>query len=336
MGEKTLISWCDATWNPWLGCDKVSPGCKNCYIVNTPPLRIRGMKHGDDRVQQSEAVWRMPFKLNRKPWVCSKCGEIGNFVGFPRIGNPVHLGCGGSVRRQRIFTLSLGDWLDPKIPVEWLARMLDTMRLCPDVDFLTVTKRLEFWSQRLLEVATGGNVMNDRERDLMLWAINWVQGNYPKNVWVIGSAENQEMADKRIPELLRIPAVVHGLSCEPLLGPIDLTSDAIEAEMRDTLPDAMIDWVITGGESGKGARPCNVEWIRSIKDQCAAANVPCFVKQLGKRVIWRDNPTEIIGGKLDGLVVPNYELRSLKHKKGGDINEWPADLRVQQWPKGRA
>lgn len=144
-------------------------------------------------------------------------------------------------------------------------------------------------------------------------------------IWLGTTAENQEMADKRIPELLKIPAAVRFLSCEPLLGPIELGKDAL----------AGIHWIIAGGESGKHARPCNVDWIRGIVRQCMAANVPVFVKQLGSnawigRDEWHNNQSVKANDLREG---PLVKLLT-EHPKGADPAEWPADLRVQQFPKG--
>lgn len=119
---------------------------------------------------------------------------------------------------------------------------------------------------------------------------------WPENVWTGTSCENQETANTRIPYLLRIQPRIRFLSCEPLLGPINL-SGALDG----------IDWVIVGGESGPNARPCNIEWVRAVVQCCAAVGVACFVKQLGSAAGLRDS-------------------------KGGDPDEWPEDLRVRQFP----
>jgi hypothetical protein len=160
----------------------------------------------------------------------------------------------------------------------------------------------------------------DAHNMAMLWE---AKGCPPANVWIGVSAETQARLDERVPLLLRIPARVRFVSAEPLLGPLDFASlrwpDADGVAAGDS---AGIDWLIVGGESGPGARPCDVAWIRSIVRQCADAGVACFVKQLGAR--------PYLSPEHDGGTGFNLTLRD---KKGGDPAEWPADLRVRQLPK---
>lgn len=154
-------------------------------------------------------------------------------------------------------------------------------------------------------------------------------------VWVGTSVENQA-AEERIPHLLRCPAAIRFLSCEPLLGPLDLfdwledhdfdPDDPLDYEEREALGDPpTIDWVICGGESGPRARPCDPAWIRSIVGQCTASDTACFVKQLGSYLFsgWHGDPARPTRIKL-------------RDPKGGDPSEWPEDLRVRQWPGGLA
>jgi protein gp37 len=242
MSQKTKIEYADATASPWYGCSKVSPGCQNCYIESV--IRKMGIKHGDARIK-SKSFERECRKWNRDAVdkSCGKCACHG----------AVEAGC-----RPRIFP-SLCDWLDPKAPIEWLADFLSVIQECPNLDFILLTKRPELWTERM---------------DSVMWydktgehAASWRGGNAPSNIWIGTSCENQDMSDKRIPELLNIPAKVHFLSLEPLLGLIDLRSWL------------HVDWVIVGGESGSKARPMEISWLESIADQCAVAGVPLFVKQ---------------------------------------------------------
>jgi len=153
-----------------------------------------------------------------------------------------------------------------------------------------------------------------------------------RNVWLGVSVEDQQRADERIPLLLRTPAAVRFLSCEPLLGPVDMRREFIQttgrnAGIRSTWLRSL-DWVIVGGESGRDARPCNVEWLRSIVRQCREASVPVFVKQLGAVPVERFDDQGVGARDLGSL-----EPIRLRHTKGGDPAEWPADLRVREWPK---
>lgn len=143
------------------------------------------------------------------------------------------------------------------------------------------------------------------------------------NVWLGVSVENQEAADERIPLLLQTPAAVRFLSCEPLLERVDLNRvPRLSHPCAPSLNGRGIGWVIVGGESGPGARPCELAWIRSIVDQCRAAGVPAFVKQLGATPIRQTEDDQLWHIERD--------------RKGGDMNEWPPDLRVREFPEARA
>lgn len=305
MSEQTKIAWCDSTVNFWSGCTKVSAGCANCYAetlsnrfngVETPNGTLGKWGKGAPR-KLHESAFKLAVKLSRKPWVCS-CGHS---IHHTTSGPCVECGAAISYHRRRIFSLSLGDWLDPEVPVEWLARMLDTIRQCQDVEWLLCSKRVELFDTRLREVMNdhGGKWGDELAEWIRLWLC---VHNPPPNIVLLASVENQEQADKRIPELLRIPAWRRGLSCEPLLGSVELNLTKRRMLEGRGFCDSGIDWVIVGGESGPHARPCNVEWVRSLKDQCKAAAVPCFVKQIQ------------IGGKL------------LKESK-----DFPEDLQIQQF-----
>lgn len=324
MGETTKINWSDSTCNFWSGCTKVSPGCANCYAETLAGRFDTLGKWGKGKPRQlHENAFKLAAKLNRKPWVCDKCGWSTGEKLEPdekfrhREGDTERL-CTGPFHRRRIFSLSLGDWLDPEVPVEWLARMLDTVRQCPDVDWLLCTKRPELFKERMMQVAKCPGLDGAHKGAWM--ALAWGSGGtIPENIVLLASVENQEQADKRIPELLRIPAWRRGLSCEPLLGPVDLHFNILQSAARGSsmIKPTGIDWVIVGGESGDKARPCNVDWIRSLRDQCEAAAVPCFVKQLGAFSIQEQG---------------SQRRRNLwNDRKGGDWNEWPEDLKVREF-----
>ena len=368
MSEKTKIAWCDSTLNFWSGCTKVSPGCTNCYAEALSKNKFFGggktigqWGKGAPR-QLHESAFSLALRLNKKPWICPVCGHAmteeeskgykgcpvetfnrPNLVGKRQFDIAMHA---AQHHRRRIFSLSLGDWLDDEVPIEWLARMLDTIRQCDQVTWILCTKRPENWIPRMFQVQRyfrkelGVFVENDNTTRME----NWNKGNAPKNIILLTSVENQEQADKRIPELLKIPAACHGLSLEPLLGPVDLSKwiwkdacgcDENEPEAgdgfqckhcKDTHAVTELDWLIVGGESGPKARPCNVEWIRLLVQQGKAAGVAKFVKQLGTR-------PEINHGTVSGYQTSNHTLK-LRDKKGGDPSEWPEDLRIREFPKG--
>lgn len=254
-----------------------------------------------------------------------------------------------SVHRRRVFVNSLSDWLDPRWPVATLARTLDVWRRCPDIEIICCTKRPELWSQRIDDVMVGRGFISGPERlvadyhKLWDWLGEWKCGDAPRNVTVLTTIENQD-ADWRIPHLLRIPAARRGLSLEPLLGPVDLSrwiawhqiGHKIGHNGQPLMTQGQdIRWLIIGGESGAKARPCNVEWIRSLVQQGQAAGVPVFVKQLGTNVRTGEFTPDgwPVGTYLDGHTPSALARVRLRNSKGADPSEWPEDLRMQQWPE---
>ena len=216
----------------------------------------------------------------------------------------------------RVFTCSWSDWFIEEADA-WRDEAWEIIRHAPHLTYQILTKRPE----RIADHLPAG----------------WPLGN----VWLGVSVENQAAADERIPHLLATPAALRFLSVEPLLAPVTLGLRAGPG----------IDWVIAGGESGPGARPCNVAWIRSLMAQCRAAHVPAFLKQLGAHVITRnddglsgcdaddwqlDDPEgqveEDLDGTRDGYQGAPVRVH-LRDRKGGDPAEWPADLRVREYPK---
>lgn len=212
---------------------------------------------------------------------------------------------------RRIFVNSMSDLFHEEVPFSFIDQVFAVMSVTPRHTYQILTKRPE----RMLEV------MNRiRSKELLGWA----KGVY-SHVWLGVSVEDQATADERIPILLQTPAAVRWISAEPLLGPIKLRWDRwlpvsgheqIEREQLRT-----IDWAILGGESGPGARPCDLQWIRVIAAQCMAAGVKCFVKQLGANIA----PVTVENGSVK-------ERLFLKDRKGGDISEFPIDLRVREFP----
>lgn len=166
---------------------------------------------------------------------------------------------------KKRFINSMTDTFGEFIPDEWIFDLFDAMVAAPMQTFQVLTKRAE----RMCHVTTA-------------WLAARGLDEVPAHIWMMVSVENQARADERIHWLLRTRAAVHGLSCEPLLGPIDLKLNG-ENYGRDDLNE-MVNWVIVGGESGPHARPMHPDWARSIRDQCKEARVPFLFKQWGEYV----------------------------------------------------
>lgn len=321
----TGIQWTDETWNPTRGCSIVSAGCTNCYAMGVAH-RFSGEGQpyeGLTRKSGGRPVWTGDVRL-----VPEKLDE------------PLRWR-----KPRRIFVDSMSDLFHPDVPDEYIVRVFDVMRQCSRHTFQILTKRPERMAdfcRRLRFDGSGAGTMwlaaTDREGGYPVMGGNGATGM--TWVWLGTSVENQEAANERIPHLLRCPAAVRFLSCEPLLGPIDLSQwirpvehgTIVFTTKPQTHPEGakisiitdLIHWVIVGGESGPRARPCDVQWFRDIRDQCREAGVPVFVKQLGAQ------PT---AHEPDDTYSPYIELRD---SHGGDPAQWPEDLRVREFPLGAA
>lgn len=253
MSENTNIEWCDHTFNPWEGCQKVGPGCDNCY-AETRNARFGGGQApnwgpGAPRRRTSESNWRKPLQWQ------AKAAEF-----MAKHG-----------RRQRVFCASLADVFDNQVPVQWRIELMSLIIDTPDLDWLLLTKRIGNAAE-MLDVAFRGAVAQ-REK--------WPDVVLP-NVWIGATITSQAEADRDIPKLLAVPARVRFLSMEPLLGPVDLPAAKAFGLHGFGTHIMGVDWVIVGGESGPGARPMHPDWARSLRDQCAAAGVPFLFKQWGE------------------------------------------------------
>lgn len=277
MAENTKIEWTDHTFNPWIGCTKVGPGCDHCYAENLMDKRmgVAVWGPGNERVRTKPANWKMPLRWN---------AQADAFMAQHG-------------RRQRVFCASLADVFDNAVDPQWRADLFELIAATPNLDWLLLTKRI-------------GNVGN------MLPVPFDFDRHFP-NVWIGATIVNQAEADRDIPKLLQVPARVRFLSMEPLLGPVDLTSidvfggDAVifplkgttncvndEGEPADDVP--ALDWVIVGGESGPGARPMHPDWARSLRDQCEAAGVPFLFKQWGDWAPVTESPVHPEATRLPG------------------------------------
>lgn len=272
------IGWCDATVNALTGCTEVSPGCARCYAkvgTRARVLRAQGKETWGAKGERVPVNFEPVFRRLNKLCVCDSCKEAhpiewltNRSEGLQSLG-PIkcrNAKCDGRLRRIRLFADSNSDWLDPKWPVETLARFLDAIRLAPNVDVLLLTKRIACFWQRLLDVR---NKVNGSSA-LYAWLLAWSGGKPPSNVWLGVSVEDQKRADERIPLLLQTPAAIRFLSVEPLLE---------EVNVIEHFPQ--VNWVIVGLESGKNRRdPLNgVAPLVYVAEECVAAGVPVYVKQ---------------------------------------------------------
>lgn len=250
MSDNSKIEWTDATWNPVTGCTQVSPGCDHCYAL-TLAERFRGtpghyFEHGFD-------VQLRPDKLDQ-PLRWKK----------PR----------------KVFVNSMSDLFHQDVPDEYIAQVFAVMALAPQHTFQILTKR----HARARSLMRSLNFKTEVNRQY--WQYDPEdpdpeQGWPLPNVWLGVSVENQQWADIRIPALLDTPAAVRFLSCEPLLGPVDLRKATATKYESQRLDDGQIGWVIVGGESGHGARQMRPGWARSLRDQCLTFDIPFHFKQWG-------------------------------------------------------
>lgn len=282
MSEETKIEWCDFTYNLWIGCTKVSEGCRNCYAESLDKRRkwtAEGWGQGAPRRRTSEAVLKKVLIWERKArqgqFVECKCG----WRGFTVLGRCQSPECSAvmtnGATRPRVFSASLSDWLDSEVPIEWFIDLMGLIAKTPNLDWLLLTKRPEKFRARIEQAL--GYIEYELEGDYRLsfpLLKAWSRGESPVNVWVGTSVENQKQGELRCPQLLEIPAKIHFLSCEPLLGPVDLEP------LISGCPER-INWVIAGGESGPGARPMEVAWARGLRKSCEALQIPFLFKQWG-------------------------------------------------------
>lgn len=343
--NKTPIEWTDFTVNPFrfrnletgkVGhhCAKVSPGCANCYAstMQAGPY-LSGLTYIAENKSKGkffldDAVLQQVLK-RKKP-------------------------C-------RIFWCDMTDMFLEDYPDEWIDRCFAVMALTPQHTHQVLTKRADRMRE-YVAARFGAGHRGDKINELIrAWHPLPSGRTFPRyceawplpNVWLGVSVEDQQRADERIPLLLQTPAAVRFISAEPLLGPVDLekvplpdaylTMNGISgvaqplAEKGTESDDYRycrrlefkLDWVIVGGESGPGARSCDVAWVRSIVQQCKTAGVPVFCKQLGAKVQFKDtcmDPERCAGPHQGSIVL------KLIDRKGGNPEEWPSDLRVREMP----
>ena len=303
VSDTTAIAWTRSTFNPWIGCTKVSPGCDHCYAEALDArYKWGGATHwgpGVPRHRTSASYWKQPVLWNAK--------QTSMLAGDP------------STVPWRVFP-SLCDPFDNEVSEAWRQDWWELIAETPNLTWLLLTKRI-------------GNAARMLETD----------GGVFDNVWLGASIVNQEEADRDIPKLLATPAAKRFVSYEPALGPVDFTAirrnlGGESYEIFDALYEKdplnkgtwqpRLDQIIVGGESAQGgakARPFDLAWARSTVAQCKAAGVPVLVKQLGSSPEWNDPDPE-------NSEPPYWMAVNLKDRAGADPAEWPEDLRVQEFP----
>jgi protein gp37 len=308
MGEATKIQWAHHTWSPWRGCTKVSEGCRNCYAEALSKHNPKTMGvWGPTGHRAINADWEKPLRWNE---AARKAGE-----------------------RRRVFPSLCDVFEDRADLVEARAQFFTLIDSTPHLDWLLLTKR----PQNIKHMWPTMTYLDEK-------GSKWGETRWHhrltitrKNVWIGTSVEDQAAAEARIPDLLKVPAAVRWLSVEPLLGPVDLrpwmfSEDGfvLSAEGPVHADDGghALDWVVIGGESGKGARPCDIAWIRTIAAHCKDSSVPVFVKQIGARPF-------VGNGDGHAMVDRSVPVVAKRDPKGGDPDEWPEDLRIREFPTPR-
>ncbi len=240
MADDTKIEWADDTVNPWWGCAKVSPACANCYAESLD-ARFHPDRHilyqGGTYTEKGGhwgATAPRKIRIDKAIADLERIARRGDREGRPR----------------RVFIASMADVFEDR------ADLVE-----PRKDLWEALHRL---SGRITPL-----LLTKRPDVMAAWA---AEHGWPAGAWAGTTVEDQQRADERIPELLKVPAPMRFLSCEPLLGPVDLPY--LWTTQR-------IGWVIAGGESGPGARPSHPDWFRHLRDQCHAPGVPFFFKQWG-------------------------------------------------------
>ncbi len=250
MSDKTKISWCDATWNPVDGCTPVpaSEGCKKCYAAGIAKRFWGDRKFSD--VQCHEDRLDIPLKW-RKP--------------------------------RRIFVSSMGDLFHKDVPFKFVNKIFDTLRFYERFD----GARNILGTTGLKETRHTYMILTKRPERAVYFAARIAWRLWPKCLQFGVSIENQEQADKRIPELVKIPAAARFVSVEPMLDVTNLRKYLPRYNIAGKPPFSerygykpAILWVVAGCESGPGARETKIEWVRDLRDQCKEAGIPFFLKQL--------------------------------------------------------
>jgi protein gp37 len=300
MSDKSKIEWLDggSTWPVIRGCTKCSPGCDNCWAIadahlhaGSPNAKARAHFAGLIQIQNGRPNWTGEVRLDESI-----------------LELPLHW-----KKPRKVFVASSGDLFHESLSDESQAAVLDVMERAPHHTYMILTKRAERMHDQMARLFAA--------RDF--WKCP--PDSLPKNWWVGVSVEDDERARLRLPWLLKIQAAVRWVSYEPALGPVNWLP-WLHYELRQR-----IQWVVIGGESGRGARPFDLAWARDTIAQCRAANVPVFMKQFGARPY--DGLEFGTGHPLKGG--DRKRWIQLKSRKGSDPSEWEPGLCVREWPRER-
>ncbi len=334
MSDGSAIEWTDASWNPVRGCSRISRGCGGSDGGGCYAERVAARFSGPGKPYEGLAR----FTPGGPRWT-GKIRLVPELLEQPlRWRKP-----------RRIFVNSMSDLFHEDVPDGFIETAFGVMSLAGRHTFQILTKRAERMRRWMARATLARCQAAATVAGIDIWTParrleradeKVINGPWPlPNVWLGVSVEDQAAADARIPHLLATPAAVRFLSCEPLLGPVDLDglsiSPVCEGCHEQPLASALsasercaccgegpepiawpgLDWVIVGGESGPRARPLQEAWVRSLLEQCDRVEIPAFVKQLG--AAW---------------TAPSYPLSD---PKGAEPEEWPSGLRIRQMPEAR-
>lgn len=268
MGENSKIAWTDHTFNPWIGCQKVSAACDNCY-AETWDARFKGERWGPhaDRTRTADANWKKPFRWNRE--------------------------ARGAATRPRVFCASLADWLDnhKSIQPQWRHDLFYMIDATPHLDWLLLTKRPQNyrkfaprdWTPYPKNVWLGTTVEDQTAAEQRIWHLCQSLGKV-KFISYEPALGPLDLTCVKTPEFGE-------------------TFNALTGELSTGGFVGRIGWVIAGGESGPNYRPGSLDWFRALRDQCAAHDVPFLFKQHeGKS----RKEIDAKGRELDGVVWDGY------------------------------
>ena len=346
MAARTPIEWTGDTWNPIVGCSLQSPGCTHCYAMRVA-ARLAAISLA------YEAKHGTPGPLAHYRGTTTKVKGKAVWTGAINVApDDIFL---APMRRKKpttYFVNSMSDLFHPDVPIEVVDRVFATMAQCPQHVFQILTKRPDLMRAYITAAGRAGSSYWLEVAGCML--VEALEGAPPPpwplpNVWLGTSVEDQTRAHERIPDLLNTPAAVRWLSCEPLLGALDLTRiclvpklplgkkagihiDALRGryvesgmpyvgdwDVNRPYPEGAtarsLDWIVAGGESGPQARAMHPDWARGLREQCGATCVPFFFKQHGDWV----SVSEVEGKGRHHQFPDGATVRRVGKKKAGRL-----------------